>query len=253
MIDKEEIDAKAHDFEIKTADVQRDYIFGWLLYGIFSKSGLRGRIFLKGGNALRKGYFANTRYSDDLDFGTPGEINQQELLDELKGVCAFIESKTGVKFLTDEHRVAEWYPATKNLVAELKVYDVRLYFQDFYGNADHIKIKVCLDITRFEKLLLPLQVKPLIHPYSDADAIRCDPRPIPNARMSPGPFARPARNGVKWMRAKNGTSCATCRGQRPRKPNPGCIERAWWSRSTSRSKDLRLTKKCWWSGPRNMG
>ena len=176
MIGKEEIDAKAREFEINPADVQRDYVFGWLLFGIFTSSGLKGRIFLKGGNALRKAYFENTRYSADLDFGTPGEINQRELLAELSAVCSFIESHTGVKFHANEHRISEWFPGTKNLVAELKVYDIRLYFQDFYGNADHIKIKVCLDITRFEKLMLPLQTKPLIHPYSDAPAVTCDLR-----------------------------------------------------------------------------
>ncbi len=57
MIGKEEIEAKAREFEINVSDVQRDYVFGWLLFGIFTASGLKSRIFLKGGNALRKGYF----------------------------------------------------------------------------------------------------------------------------------------------------------------------------------------------------
>lgn len=174
MIGKEEIEAKAREFEINSADVQRDYVFGWLLFGIFTASGLKGRIFLKGGNALRKGYFERTRYSADLDFGTPGEISEQELMMELNMVCEFIESRAGVKFLPGEHRIDEWYPPSENIVSELKVYDVRLYFQDFYGNADHIKIKVCLDITRYDKLLLPLQIRPLIHPYSDAPLVLCD-------------------------------------------------------------------------------
>jgi predicted nucleotidyltransferase component of viral defense system len=174
MIGKEEIEAKAREFEINVSDVQRDYVFGWLLFGIFTASGLKSRIFLKGGNALRKGYFEKTRYSADLDFGTPGEISQRELLAELNIVCAFVESRTGVKFLAGEHRIDEWYPPSENIVSELKVYDVRLYFQDFYGNADHIKIKVCLDITRYDKVLLPLQTRLLIHPYSDASAVSCD-------------------------------------------------------------------------------
>lgn len=174
MIQKEEIDLKAREFETHPADVQRDYVFGWLLFGIFTESELKDRVFLKGGNALRKGYFQNTRYSPDLDFGTPGEIDQIDLKQELNRVCAFIESRAGVTFLPNEHRIGEWYTNADNLVSELKVYDVRLYFKDFYGNADHIKLKVCLDISRYDKLLLPLQTKPLIHPYSDASAVACN-------------------------------------------------------------------------------
>ena len=80
MITKSEIDAKAQEFEIHTSDVQRDYIYGWILAGLFTNSRLRGRVFLKGGNALRKAYFASTRYSNDLDFGTPGEISSDEVM-----------------------------------------------------------------------------------------------------------------------------------------------------------------------------
>lgn len=172
MIDKAEIDEKAREFEINPADVQRDYIFGWVLSGIFSSDGLRGKIFLKGGNALRKAYFPNTRFSADLDFGTPGDIQEAELMGELKKICLEIESRSGVTFYPDEHRITECFP--QNLVADLKVYDVRLYFRDFYGNADHIKIRVSLDITRYDKVMLPLQTKQLIHPYSDSAAVRCD-------------------------------------------------------------------------------
>jgi predicted nucleotidyltransferase component of viral defense system len=174
MIGKEEIDAKAREFQIHPANVQRDYIFGWILFGLFTVSEMRGKVFLKGGNALRKGYFANTRYSADLDFGTPGEINQDEVLAEFSKIGAYIQSQTGVVFLSEAHRIGEWYPASQNVVTELKVYDVRLYFQDFYGNADHIKIRVSIDFTRYDRVLLPLQTKPLIHPYSDAHVVGCN-------------------------------------------------------------------------------
>jgi predicted nucleotidyltransferase component of viral defense system len=71
MIDVTEIKAKAKEFEIHEANVQRDYVFGWLLNGFFTVSALKDEVFLKGGNALRKGYFPETRFSADLDFGFP--------------------------------------------------------------------------------------------------------------------------------------------------------------------------------------
>jgi len=173
MISKNEIDTKAAEFEILPANVQRDYVFGWILFGLFTNSDLKDRIFLKGGNALRKGYFENTRFSPDLDFGTPGEVAQDELLFELKKVCSYIDTCAGIKFLNDEHKIREWYPASESVVNDLKVYDVRLYFQDFYGNAEHIKIRISIDFTRYDKVLLPLQSQELIHPYSDSSTLNC--------------------------------------------------------------------------------
>ncbi len=96
MIDKKEIESKAREFEIHPANVERDYVFGWLLFGIFSISNLKETIFLKGGNALRKGYFKNTRFSTDLDFGIPGDVNQNLLLNEINKVCDFIQERAGV-------------------------------------------------------------------------------------------------------------------------------------------------------------
>ncbi len=174
MIDVAEIEAKAKEFEIHTSDVQRDYVFGWLLFGIFTQSSLKDKIFLKGGNALRKAYFLDTRYSADLDFGIPYDINQKVLRTEINKVCVAIEEQAGVVFARDDTRVEEKFTATDAPLPDLKVYDVRVYFKDFYGNSKHIKLRVSMDITRFDKVILEIQQLPLIHPYSDAAEVACN-------------------------------------------------------------------------------
>jgi len=68
MIKKEEIDQKAKEYGINPPDVQKDYVFGWLLNALYSQSVLADQLVLKGGNGLRKGYLPNTRFSKDLDF-----------------------------------------------------------------------------------------------------------------------------------------------------------------------------------------
>ncbi|MCL5411060.1 MAG: nucleotidyl transferase AbiEii/AbiGii toxin family protein [Patescibacteria group bacterium] len=173
MIYKEEIEAKAKEFEIHEANVERDYVFGWLIFGIFTTSNLKDEIFLKGGNALRKGYFANTRYSSDLDFGIPGDINPEALLSELNKVCDFIQEKAGVVFVKENNTVKEKFLASEAPIPGLKVYDARVYFKDFYGKSDHFNIKISMDITRFDKVILPIQEVDLIHPYSDTSEVKC--------------------------------------------------------------------------------
>jgi predicted nucleotidyltransferase component of viral defense system len=173
MIDRSELDFKAAEFDIHPANVQRDYVYGWILWAMFTQGRLKDRIFLKGGNALRKGYLADTRFSPDLDFGTPGEIAPDEVLREFSKACELIQSIAGVRFLSEAHRIGEWYPPQEARMTELRVYDLRLYFNDFYGNAEHINIRISIDFARYDRPLLPLQSVSLVHPYSDASLVVC--------------------------------------------------------------------------------
>jgi hypothetical protein len=51
MIDLDEINAKADEFGLHTSNVQRDYVFGWLIGGLFEVSALRDVVALKGGTS----------------------------------------------------------------------------------------------------------------------------------------------------------------------------------------------------------
>ncbi len=176
MIDSTEIEQKSKEFEIHTSNVQRDYVFGWMIFGIFTVSTLKDILFLKGGNALRKGYFSNTRFSSDLDFGMPGDIDSNVLLTEINKVCDLIQEKAGISFVKENNKIEEKFVATDVPITNLRVYEVRVYFKDFYGKADHIKIKISMDITRFDNVLLPIQKVALIHPYSDTATVACEIR-----------------------------------------------------------------------------
>src|SRR2546425_3269268 len=107
MITKDEIQAKAEEFGIHHANVERDYVFGWLLCGIYRISRLKDVLVLKGGNAFRKAYFPNTRFSNDLDFSTQAAIDETFLVAELNRVCEYVQNATGVIFETDRTQVEE--------------------------------------------------------------------------------------------------------------------------------------------------
>ncbi len=60
--------------------IEQDYVLSWILYGISAIDDLRETLAFKGGTALKKIYFGNYRFSQDLDFtaleGAPeGERN----------------------------------------------------------------------------------------------------------------------------------------------------------------------------------
>jgi predicted nucleotidyltransferase component of viral defense system len=173
MITTTELKEQAAEFGLNESDIQRDYVFGWLISGIFRESFMREALVLKGGNALRKGYFPGTRFSDDLDLSTEHGIDSDKLLADLNNVCSLTQEATGIRFDLDRNRIA----GEQYIDHNRRAYKVRLYFKDMIGPRDHITISVRMDVTEHDRLVLPVQARQLIHPYSDASecstAIRC--------------------------------------------------------------------------------
>lgn len=174
MIGRPEIEAKSAELGVNIADVERDYVFGWLLSAIYAPTnGLGSQLVLKGGNGLRKAYFPYSRYSADLDFSSQTHVDTDHVGRELNKACEVINSAAGVNFVTERTLVRE----KKSSDAEQKIYEARLYFKDFYGNPNTITIKVKLDISELDRIYLPIQQRNLLHLYSDADkcvgVVRC--------------------------------------------------------------------------------
>lgn len=68
MISPQELRRNARRRGIAIDLVEKDYVLGWLLYGI-AKSSVADRLAFKGGTALSKAYFPDVwRLSEDLDF-----------------------------------------------------------------------------------------------------------------------------------------------------------------------------------------
>src|SRR5580704_11533853 len=107
MITKDEIEAKAAEFGLHAANIERDYVFGWLLAGIYGVSPLRDMLVLKGGNCFRKAYFPHTRFSNDLDFSSTDFVDEARFADELNHICDFVQEQTGVIFEKDRNWVRE--------------------------------------------------------------------------------------------------------------------------------------------------
>ena len=173
MIDPDEIVNMSEELRVHTSHVQRDYIFGWLLSGIFTQSELAEVLVLKGGNCFRKVYFRRARYSNDLDFAAERQLTDEYLLAHINSVCDFVSANTGVEFDTDRTRI----DPTPSAVRGRSIQKGRVYFKDFFGEESQIVISVRLDISSFERIFLDIQERDLIHQYSDASqaasTVRC--------------------------------------------------------------------------------
>ena len=80
------------NFGIPWEVIERDYILSWILAGV-SLSPLKNFIVFKGGTALKKCYFGDYRFSEDLDFSAlPGTPIGDDLKGMVEEVCKISEA-----------------------------------------------------------------------------------------------------------------------------------------------------------------
>lgn len=68
MIKSGEIQKKAREVGVRDQQIEKDYILSWILLGISQHQRLSAVIVFKGGTVLKKVYFEDYRFSEDLDF-----------------------------------------------------------------------------------------------------------------------------------------------------------------------------------------
>jgi len=68
MIKPGEIQKKAREFGVRDQQIEKDYILSWILQGISQHEELSKAIVFKGGTVLKKVYFEDYRFSEDLDY-----------------------------------------------------------------------------------------------------------------------------------------------------------------------------------------
>ena len=164
MINSDEVHEKADEIDIHHVNVERDYIFGWLLKAIYENSYLGGLLVFKGGNCLRKAFYPETRFSSDLDFSVSGIVDQLQLLASINDACREAQRLCGIEFLTERNTLAPGSFGDKSRT----VYKGRVFFNDFLGEKDGLTISINVDVVEMDSLFLPPVLRQLNHPYSDA-------------------------------------------------------------------------------------
>ena len=68
MITRAVLDERVREWSLRDDVVEKDYVLGWLLWGIGANKSLWRLLDLKGGTCLKKCYIETYRFSEDLDF-----------------------------------------------------------------------------------------------------------------------------------------------------------------------------------------
>jgi predicted nucleotidyltransferase component of viral defense system len=156
MIKPGEIQRKANAFGVRDQQIEKDYILSWILFGISRHKQLSSIIVFKGGTVLKKVYFENYRFSEDLDFTLLDDtITNSLIFSWFNEVFEFIKSEANIPL---------------NIIDNNEHEDGGINFYISYigplgGQGNNKRVKV--DISRSEKLVFKPVLNEVIIQYTD--------------------------------------------------------------------------------------
>ena len=162
MIPEAEVRRLAGHWGVDPMLVDLDYVLGCFLAAMYRQEAAAALRF-KGGTCLRKCYYADYRFSEDLDFTAERRIPRHELARLLEAVAAAVGDDWQIDFAARPIRVE-----VVNDEYGKESYQARLYYRGpLRRGGDPRSIRV--DVTTDEVLVFPVVRRPILHPYSDAD------------------------------------------------------------------------------------
>ena len=142
--------------------VERDYLLSWVLAGISAVPELRETLVFKGGTALKKCYFGDYRFSEDLDFsgleGVPtGDDLAAAIVQACHEACALLVEYAQVELQCERHVENNPHPGGQ------EAFRIRARLP--WHPLPDIPIKV--EITADEQIAWPVEWRGVIHDYGE--------------------------------------------------------------------------------------
>lgn len=159
MIKAKEIQRKAFEDGVRVTQIEKDYILSWILWGISRHEALPKYLIFKGGTALKKIYFDDYRFSEDLDFTLIDPvITNEQLLAWFTETFAYVKEKANIPLSIQDNQ--EHQDGGLNFYIQ--------YVGPLGGLGANKTVKV--DISRNEQLVFPPAEQVTINNYSDLEA-----------------------------------------------------------------------------------
>ena len=97
MIKPGEIQKKARAVGVRDQQIEKDYILSWILQGMAMHNELSKAIAFKGGTVLKKAYFEDYRFSEDLDFTLLDDsISNKQIFDYFNGAFEYVREEANI-------------------------------------------------------------------------------------------------------------------------------------------------------------
>src|SRR5207302_2329728 len=132
--------------------LERDYCLAWFLRAL-SVSELRQVFAFKGGTALKRCYFSDYRFSEDLDFTLRQQLAFEDIRAHLERVYAIAHENSGITFVFDR----------QDRQTHVNSYTFYLRYTGPLPAGNDVKV----DITINERLTFPLRDRPILGGYEE--------------------------------------------------------------------------------------
>jgi predicted nucleotidyltransferase component of viral defense system len=132
--------------------LERDYCLAWFLAAL-AESDLKETLGFKGGTALKRCYFGDYRFSEDLDFTLTAQVTPEELRARLEPVYATVRDASGIVFGFDR----------EDRQRHENSYTFYLRYEGPLPRGSDVKV----DITLREMLVYPLQERAVLRGYNE--------------------------------------------------------------------------------------
>ena len=158
MIKPGEIQKKAREAKVRDQQIEKDYILSWILQGAAQHENLSKTIAFKGGTVLKKVYFEDYRFSEDLDFTLLNdEISNEQIFEWFGEIFEYVQEEANIPMeIIDDN---EHEDGGINFYIS--------YIGPLGGHGNRKKVKI--DISRSEKLVLEMINQDVIISYSDQE------------------------------------------------------------------------------------
>jgi len=158
VIKPREIQKKARAVGVRDQQIEKDYILSWILQGVAMHNKLSKAIVFKGGTVLKKIYFEDYRFSEDLDFTLlDDKISNQQIFDYFNEVFEYVREEANIPLEIIDNNEHE--DGGINFYIS--------YIGPLGGMGTNKRVK--FDISKSEKLQFEPINKPVFVTYSDQE------------------------------------------------------------------------------------
>ena len=142
--------------------LERDYLLSWILAGIAGVDVFRDTLVFKGGTSLKKCYFGDYRFSEDLDFSGVGDVPrgaamEQAVAQACETAKKMLDEYAPVEIVCERYREKEPHPFGQ------EAFSIRARFPWHRELHTRAIIETSVD----EKVLKPANMRKIIHEYGE--------------------------------------------------------------------------------------
>jgi len=166
MILQKEIISIAEAKQVSKSTIDKDWALGHFLDALYSIPGFKDVLIFKGGTCLKKCYFPDYRFSEDLDF-TSLDSKFELTNTHLKNICDHVSEHAQIATYILSLQPLRFKDELTGYEAIIKFWGADHPRNEAPPSPDRWQTKIKIEIILYELLIFPSEKKNITHVYSD--------------------------------------------------------------------------------------